>query len=87
MILSDNTRKIIFPRNFFGKTIFSGRLEKENMISVQCVIRETLFHSPLEKCHTYAAIYSEKYFTLQLELKSLGLLELKWKSLSRDMLR
>ena len=32
MILPDNTRKIIFPGDFFGKTIFSGRLEKENMI-------------------------------------------------------
>ena len=28
----DNTRKIIFQHNFFGKTIFSGRLEKENMV-------------------------------------------------------
>ena len=31
-IFPDNTRKIIFQRNFFGKTIFSGRLEKENMV-------------------------------------------------------
>ena len=28
----DNKRKIIFQRRFFGKTIFSGRLEKENMV-------------------------------------------------------
>ena len=31
MIFPDNKRKIIFPRDFFGKIIFSGRLEKENM--------------------------------------------------------
>ena len=29
MIYPDNTRKIIFPGNFFGKTIFSGRVEKK----------------------------------------------------------
>ena len=28
IIFPNNTRKIIFQRNFFGKTIFSGRLEK-----------------------------------------------------------
>ena len=38
MIFPDNTRKIIFQRNFFGKTIFSGRLETENMV----------FHAVLE---------------------------------------
>ena len=32
IIFPDNTRKIIFQRNFFGKTIFSERLEKENII-------------------------------------------------------
>ena len=32
MIFPNNTRKIIFQRNFFGKTIFSGRLEKETMV-------------------------------------------------------
>ena len=32
IIFPDNTRKIKFQRNFFGKTIFSGRLEKENMV-------------------------------------------------------
>ena len=32
IIVPGNTRKIIFQRSFFGKTIFSGRLEKENMI-------------------------------------------------------
>ena len=32
MIFPDNTRKIIFQRDFFRKTIFSGRLEKENMV-------------------------------------------------------
>ena len=32
IIFPDNTRKIIFRRNFFGKTIFSGRPEKENMV-------------------------------------------------------
>ena len=32
MIFPDNTGKIIFQRNFFGKTIFSGRLEKEYMV-------------------------------------------------------
>ena len=31
-IFPDNTRKIMFQRNFFGKTIFSGRPEKENMV-------------------------------------------------------
>ena len=28
----DDTRNIIFQRNFFGKTIFSGLPEKENMV-------------------------------------------------------
>ena len=32
MIFPDNTGKIIFQRNFFGKNIFSGCLEKENMV-------------------------------------------------------
>ena len=32
IMLLDNARKIIFQRNVFGKTIFSGRLEKENMV-------------------------------------------------------
>ena len=32
IIFPNNTRKIIFQRNFFGKTIFSERLEKENMV-------------------------------------------------------
>ena len=31
IIFPDIARKIIFQRIFFGKTIFSGRLEKENM--------------------------------------------------------
>ena len=31
MIFPDNTRKIIFQCNFFGKTTFPGR-EKENMV-------------------------------------------------------
>ena len=34
MIFPNNTRKIIFQRDFFGKTIFSGRLEKEIMVSL-----------------------------------------------------
>ena len=29
---TDNTRKIIFQCNFFGKTIFSEHFEKENMV-------------------------------------------------------
>ena len=32
IIFLDNTRKIKFQRNFVGKTIFSGRLGKENMV-------------------------------------------------------
>ena len=32
IVFPDNTRKIIFQRDFFGNTIFSGRLEKENMV-------------------------------------------------------
>ena len=32
IIFPDNTGKIIFQSNFLGKTIFSGRLEKENMV-------------------------------------------------------
>ena len=31
IIFPDNTRKIIFQNDIFGKTIFSGRLEK-NMV-------------------------------------------------------
>ena len=32
IIFPNNTRKIIFQRNFFGKTIFSGRPEKGNIV-------------------------------------------------------
>ena len=32
IIFLDNTGKVIFQRDFFGKTIFSGSLEKENML-------------------------------------------------------
>ena len=32
IIFPDNTRKIKFQHNFFGKTIFPGRLEKGNMV-------------------------------------------------------
>ena len=32
IIFPNNTRKIIFQCNFLGKIIFSGRLEKENMV-------------------------------------------------------
>ena len=32
IIFPDNTKKIIFQHNLFGKTIFSGRPEKENMV-------------------------------------------------------
>ena len=32
IIFPDNTRKIKFQCDFFGKTILSGRLEKENMV-------------------------------------------------------
>ena len=32
IIFPNNTRKIIFRGNFLWKTIFSGRLEKENMV-------------------------------------------------------
>ena len=31
IIFPDDARKIIFQRNFFGKSIFSGHAEKENM--------------------------------------------------------
>ena len=46
IIFPDNTRKIIFQHNFFGKTIFSGRLEKENMV-FHAVIRNWLYSSNL----------------------------------------
>ena len=32
MIFPNNTRKIIFQRDFFGNTIFSGGLEEEHMV-------------------------------------------------------
>ena len=32
IIFPDNTRKIIFHHDFFGKTIFSGRLKKKNLV-------------------------------------------------------
>ena len=32
IIFPDNTRKIIFQCNYFGKTIFSKHLKKENMV-------------------------------------------------------
>ena len=40
----DNTRKIIFQLDFFGKTIFSGRLEKENMV-FRAVSSSSLIHT------------------------------------------
>ena len=45
IIFLDNTRKIMFRRNFFGKTIFSGRPEKENMVfrAVQILAVSILF--------------------------------------------
>ena len=39
----DNTRKIIFQRKSFGKTIFSEHLEKENMVS-RAVVSPTNSH-------------------------------------------
>ena len=36
IVFPDNTRKIIFQCNFFGKTLFSEHLEKENMVF--CVV-------------------------------------------------
>ena len=38
IIFLDTTSKIIFQRNFFGKIIFSGRLEKENTVFRAVVI-------------------------------------------------
>ena len=32
IIFPDNTRKIKFQHDFFGKVIFSGHLKKENMV-------------------------------------------------------
>ena len=32
IIFPDNTKQIIFQRNFFGKTIISKHLEKENTV-------------------------------------------------------
>ena len=37
IIFPDNTRKIIFQRNFFGNTIFSVHLEKKIWFFVQCI--------------------------------------------------
>ena len=37
IIFPNNNRKIIFQCNFFGTTIFSEHLEKENMVFVQCL--------------------------------------------------
>ena len=43
MIFPNNTRKVMFQRNFFRKTIFSGRPEKENMV----------FHAVTSPAKTY----------------------------------
>ena len=43
IIFPDNTRKIIFQCDFFGKTIFSKHLEKENM-----VIRAVFFFNKVD---------------------------------------
>ena len=43
IIFRDNTRKIILLRHFFGKSIFSGRLEKENIIFRAVMVRITIF--------------------------------------------
>ena len=42
----DNTRKIIFPCNFFGKTIFSEHLKKMSYFHVFCFLRKIIFHFP-----------------------------------------
>ena len=38
IIFPDNTRKMKFQRNFLEKTIFSGRLGKENMVFLAAVL-------------------------------------------------
>ena len=43
MIFPDNTRKMIFQRDFFGKNIFSGRLEKEIMVFRAVIIFKKAF--------------------------------------------
>ena len=50
----DNTRKIIFQRNFFGQTIFSGRPKKENKV-FRAVKKEKVepFHMSIYQSNTY----------------------------------
>ena len=43
IVFPDNTRKILFQCDFFGKTIFSGRLEKENMVFCPVLTPKTSF--------------------------------------------
>ena len=45
IIFPDDTRKIIFQCDFFGKIIFSEHLEKENMVF--CVVKQALLRQVL----------------------------------------
>ena len=55
MIVSNNTRKTIFQCYFFGKTIFSGPLKKENMVfhAVEALTVLTTSQEKLEAEYKY----------------------------------
>ena len=66
IIFPDNTRKIIFQREFFWKTIFSEHLEKENVVF--CAVNTALAIAGASDL-SYAYIHST--FTLIFDKKSL----------------
>ena len=66
IIFLDNIRKIMFQRNLFGKTIFSGRLEKENMVF--CVVVGSINN----------LINSNDIFEIILMLFTIWLIKTKW---------
>ena len=49
IIFPDSTRKIIFQHNFFGKTIFSGRLENADMVFRAVIVPVHKLDDPIDK--------------------------------------
>ena len=62
MVFPDNTRKIIFQRNFFGKIIFSGRLEKENMVFRAVFAMIYIIHKMLVLLKNYLNCFKDSSF-------------------------
>ena len=56
IIFPDNTKKIKFQRDFFGKSIFSGSSEKENVVF--CAVLEEIDINEPETEQTISSVLS-----------------------------